>query len=46
LPPWDDSGIITDRRAGRIPTELNEKLCKIMQDKIKEIDGVKILSYT
>jgi len=39
----DDSGIITDRRAGRIPTELNEKLCKIMQDKIKEIDGVKIL---
>ena len=39
----DNSGIITDRRAGRIPTELNEKLCKIMQDKIKEIDGVKIL---
>jgi len=39
----DGSGIITDRRAGRIPTELNEKICKIMQDKIKEIDGVKIL---
>ncbi|MEA2021876.1 MAG: 2,3-bisphosphoglycerate-independent phosphoglycerate mutase [Candidatus Caldatribacteriota bacterium] len=39
----DDSGIITDRRAGRIPTELNEKLCVKMQDKIKEIDGVKIL---
>lgn len=39
----NDSGIITDRRAGRIPTELNEKLCVKMQDKIKEIDGVKIL---
>jgi len=36
----DDSGVITDRRAGRIPTELNVKLCKIMQDKIKQVENV------
>ncbi|PKP57390.1 phosphoglycerate mutase [Candidatus Atribacteria bacterium HGW-Atribacteria-1] len=36
-------GIITDRRAGRIATELNEKLCKLMQDKINQIGDVKII---
>jgi len=36
-------GIIIDRRAGRIATEVNEKICKIMQEKIKEIDGVKVI---
>jgi len=39
----DESGIITDRRAGRIPTELNEKICRIMQDKISRIRGAEII---
>jgi 2,3-bisphosphoglycerate-independent phosphoglycerate mutase len=39
----DNEGIITDRRAGRIATELNEKLCKLMQDKITQIGDVKII---
>ena len=39
----DESGIITDRRAGRIPTELNEKLCMIMQEKIKKIGDIEVL---
>jgi len=39
----DNEGIITDRRAGRIATELNEKLCKLMQDKITQIGNVKII---
>lgn len=36
-------GIIIDRRAGRIATELNEKLCKFMQDKINQIKEVKTI---
>jgi len=39
----DKEGIITDRRAGRIATELNEKLCKLMQDKINQIGGVEVI---
>ncbi|MDD5015842.1 MAG: 2,3-bisphosphoglycerate-independent phosphoglycerate mutase [Atribacterota bacterium] len=39
----DKEGIITDRRAGRIATELNEKLCKFMQDKINQIGDVKVI---
>ncbi|MGE5630330.1 MAG: 2,3-bisphosphoglycerate-independent phosphoglycerate mutase [Caulobacteraceae bacterium] len=39
----DANGIITDRRAGRIPTEKCEELCAAISDKIKEIDGVQIL---
>jgi 2,3-bisphosphoglycerate-independent phosphoglycerate mutase len=39
----DESGIITDRRAGRIPTELNEKICRIMQEKISQIRGAEII---
>jgi len=38
-----EEGIITDRRAGRIPTALNEKICKIMQDKIKRIEEVEVI---
>lgn len=38
----DKSGIVTDRRAGRIPTELNIKLCELLSSKIKSIDGVRI----
>jgi 2,3-bisphosphoglycerate-independent phosphoglycerate mutase len=39
----DESGIITDRRAGRISTETNKKLCRIMQDKISQIGGVEVI---
>ena len=39
----DDNGIITDRRAGRIATEKNQKICSLLQEKITEIDGVKVL---
>ena len=39
----DKEGIITDRRAGRIATELNKKLCKLMQGKINQIGDVKII---
>ena len=39
----DESGIITDRRAGRIPTEKKEKLCMIMQEKIKKIGDIEVL---
>lgn len=34
----DSAGRVTDRRAGRIPTEINEKLCKILSD-IKLSEG-------
>ncbi len=34
----DKAGLVTDRRAGRIPTETNEKLCKILSD-IKLSEG-------
>ncbi len=39
----DSTGAITDRRAGRIPTEKCEELCTLMSESIKEIDGVKII---
>lgn len=38
-----ENGIITDRRAGRIPTEYNKELIALLSEKIKEIDGVKII---
>ncbi|MCL4543515.1 MAG: 2,3-bisphosphoglycerate-independent phosphoglycerate mutase [Chloroflexi bacterium] len=31
----DDQGRVTDRRAGRIPTELNEKLCARLREQVK-----------
>ncbi|MEN3190242.1 MAG: 2,3-bisphosphoglycerate-independent phosphoglycerate mutase, partial [Atribacterota bacterium] len=39
----NEEGIITDRRAGRIATEVNKKICRIMQDKIKQIREVKVI---
>ena len=39
----DKEGIITDRRAGRIATELNVKLCKFMQAKINQIGDVEVI---
>lgn len=38
----NENGLITDRRAGRISTEVSTKLCSILK-KIKEIDGVEII---
>jgi 2,3-bisphosphoglycerate-independent phosphoglycerate mutase len=40
----DESGIVTDRRAGRIPTELNRELCQELR-KI-EIPGVELFVET
>jgi len=37
----DKEGRITDRRAGRIPTEITERLCKLLNEKVK-IPGVEV----
>ncbi|TES91827.1 MAG: 2,3-bisphosphoglycerate-independent phosphoglycerate mutase [Candidatus Cloacimonadota bacterium] len=39
----DKKGIITDRRAGRIHTEKNKKICAFLSSKIKTIEGVKVI---
>lgn len=39
----DSSGVIRDRRAGRIPTEKNRELCEKLQKEITEIDGVEVI---
>lgn len=39
----DASGIVTDRRAGRIPTETCEKLCAMLAAKVKKIGDTQIL---
>ncbi|HVN94974.1 MAG TPA: 2,3-bisphosphoglycerate-independent phosphoglycerate mutase [Syntrophorhabdaceae bacterium] len=36
-------GIVTDRRAGRIPTEETERLCALISSSTPEIEGVKII---
>jgi len=41
----DENGNITDRRAGRIATEFNQKLCKLLQEKIN-IPGVDVFVKT
>jgi 2,3-bisphosphoglycerate-independent phosphoglycerate mutase len=38
----DQQGIIIDRRAGRIPTEKNIELCNLLQEEIKEVEGVTV----
>ncbi len=38
----DKDGKVVDRRAGRIPTEINAKLCEKISSAVKEIDGVRI----
>ncbi len=40
-----DDGLITDRRAGRIPTEENERLCKKINEKIKYVEDIKVKVY-
>ena len=39
----DDKGIVTDRRAGRIPTEKCEELCAILSSKIKKIGDTQVI---
>ena len=38
----DDKGIVTDRRAGRIATEVCERLCGILSAKIKKIGTINV----
>jgi len=37
----DEKGRVTDRRAGRIPTEITERLCDLLNEKV-DIPGVEI----
>ncbi len=39
----DEQGIVTDRRAGRIATEVTEELCALLSDNIKKIDDAEVL---
>src|SRR5215475_768594 len=39
----DAKGIVTDRRAGRIPTETCEKLCAMLSAKVKKIGETEVL---
>jgi 2,3-bisphosphoglycerate-independent phosphoglycerate mutase len=39
----DEHGVLTDRRAGRIPHEEGIRICGKLSDNIREIDGVEIL---
>lgn len=39
----DEKGVITDRRAGRIATSLNEQLCAKLSKQISSVDGVEII---
>ncbi|MBN2407254.1 MAG: 2,3-bisphosphoglycerate-independent phosphoglycerate mutase [Elusimicrobia bacterium] len=41
----DDKGIITDRRAGRISSEVNQKLCEKLSRNLEAIDGVTVKVY-
>jgi 2,3-bisphosphoglycerate-independent phosphoglycerate mutase len=42
----DDQGNITDRRAGRIQTEINQKLCKKLSDSITLSDNIEFFIET
>src|SRR5437867_5797092 len=39
----DAKGIVTDRRAGRIPTETCEKLCALLVEKIKKLGDTQVI---
>lgn len=41
----DAKGIVTDRRAGRIATEVCERLCGILSSKIKKLGTTQVLIY-
>lgn len=36
-------GIVTDRRAGRIPTETCEELCDLLSKKVKKVDDAEVM---
>jgi len=42
----DRDGKLTDRRAGRIPTEENERLVKLLSEAVGEIDGIEVILRT
>ena len=42
----DENRLITDRRAGRIPTEENRRLIELLRGEIREIDGVEVILET
>ncbi|OQX56560.1 MAG: phosphoglycerate mutase [Candidatus Cloacimonas sp. 4484_209] len=39
----DNDGLLKDRRAGRITTDVNKELCDLLSSEIKVIDDVKII---
>lgn len=39
----DASGIVTDRRAGRIDTPVCERLCKMLADKVKKVGDAEVI---
>jgi 2,3-bisphosphoglycerate-independent phosphoglycerate mutase len=39
----DDKGLVTDRRAGRIPTEKCEELCALLASKIKKLGDTQVI---
>src|SRR5436189_3380929 len=39
----DEKGIVTDRRAGRIETEVTEDLCALLSKRIKKIGGADVI---
>ena len=39
----DGRGLVTDRRAGRIPTEICQKQCAMLAKAIQKIDGVEVM---
>jgi len=41
----DAKGIVTDRRAGRIATEVCERLCGILSSKIKKLGTAQVMIY-
>lgn len=39
----NENGLVTDRRAGRIPTELSSELCEKLRQHLKRIEDVELL---